>query len=70
MSLAVEHKFGKCRSLLWPIYSFELKKIIPMLLMMFCISFNYTILRDLKDALVVTAGSSGAEIIPFLKFYG
>jgi AAA family ATP:ADP antiporter len=29
--------------------------------------FNYTILRDTKDVLVVTAPGSGAEIIPFLK---
>ncbi len=63
-------EFGKARSLLWPIYNFELKKLLPMLLMFFCISFNYTILRDMKDALVVTAGGSGAEIIPFLKFWG
>jgi len=33
----------------------------------FCILFNYTILRDTKDVLVVTAPGSGAEIIPFLK---
>jgi AAA family ATP:ADP antiporter len=31
------------------------------------ILFNYTILRDTKDVLVVTAPGSGAEIIPFLK---
>jgi len=35
--------------------------------MFFCILFNYTILRDTKDVLVVTAPGSGAEIIPFLK---
>ena len=44
-----------------------LKKIIPLSLMLFCILFNYTILRDTKDVLVVTAPNSGAEIIPFLK---
>ena len=33
----------------------------------FSILFNYTILRDTKDVLVVTAPGSGAEIIPFLK---
>ena len=37
--------------------------------MFFCILFNYTILRDTKDVLVVTAEGSGAEIIPFLKTY-
>jgi ATP:ADP antiporter, AAA family len=35
--------------------------------MFFCILFNYTILRDTKDVLVVTAPGSGAEVIPFLK---
>ena len=44
-----------------------LKKIVPLGLMFFCILFNYTILRDTKDVLVVTARGSSAEIIPFLK---
>jgi len=38
--------------------------------MMFCILFNYTILRDAKDGLIVTAPGSGAETINFLKLYG
>jgi ATP/ADP translocase len=46
-----------------------IKKILPQTLMMFFILFNYTILRDTKDVLVVTAPKSGAEIIPFLKTY-
>lgn len=44
-----------------------LKKVIPLGIIFFCILFNYTILRDTKDVLVVTAPGSGAEIIPFLK---
>ncbi|KZV19823.1 plastidic ATP/ADP-transporter-like [Dorcoceras hygrometricum] len=44
-----------------------LKKVIPLGMMFFCILFNYTILRDTKDVLVVTAKGSSAEIIPFLK---
>ncbi|CAL9771850.1 unnamed protein product [Musa acuminata subsp. burmannicoides] len=44
-----------------------LKKIVPLGVMFFCILFNYTILRDTKDVLVVTAKGSSAEIIPFLK---
>ncbi|XP_042518093.1 ADP,ATP carrier protein 1, chloroplastic-like [Macadamia integrifolia] len=44
-----------------------LKKVIPLGLMFFCILFNYTILRDTKDVLVVTAKGSSAETIPFLK---
>jgi AAA family ATP:ADP antiporter len=46
-----------------------IKKLLPLGLMFFCILFNYTILRDTKDVLVVTAPNSGAEIIPFLKTY-
>lgn len=62
-------EFGKLRTLLWPIHSYELKKLLPMWLMMLCISFNYTILRDTKDTLIVTASGSGAEAIPFLKVW-
>jgi ATP:ADP antiporter, AAA family len=47
--------------------TFTWQKIVPLGLMFFCILFNYTILRDTKDVLVVTAPGSGAEIIPFLK---
>jgi AAA family ATP:ADP antiporter len=35
--------------------------------MMFCALFNYTILRDIKDSLVVN--SAGAEAISFAKFW-
>ncbi len=61
-------EFGKWRSLLWPIHGFELKKFLPMFFLFFFINFNYTILRDTKDTLIVTA--TGAETIPFLKFWG
>lgn len=62
-------EFGKLRSFFWPIHAFELKKVLPMFLMFFCISFNYTILRDTKDTLIVTAPGSGAEAIPFIKVW-
>jgi AAA family ATP:ADP antiporter len=61
-------QFGKVRSFFWPVHAFELKKLLPMLLMFFFINFNYTILRDTKDTLVVTA--SGPETILFLKTWG
>jgi len=47
----------------------ERKKIFPLGFMFFCILFNYTILRDTKDVLMVTAPKSGAEVIPFIKTY-
>ena len=68
MSQTTVKEFGKWRSMLWPIHGFELKKFLPMFFLFFFINFNYTILRDTKDSLVVTA--SGAETIPFLKFWG
>ncbi len=68
MSQPAVKEFGKWRSLLWPIHGFELKKFLPMFFLFFFINFNYTILRDTKDTLIVTA--TGAETIPFLKFWG
>lgn len=38
-----------------------------MILIIFLICFNYSILRNMKDAVVVTA--SGAEVIPFIKVW-
>lgn len=70
MTEPTQSQFGKWRSLLWPVHNFEIKKLLPMFLMFFFISFNYTILRDTKDTLIVTAPGSGAEAITFLKFWG
>src|ERR1700733_7124550 len=61
--------FGKIRAYLWPIRRDELRKFIPTFLIFFLIGFNYTLLRATKDALVVTAPSSGAEALPFLKVW-
>lgn len=60
-------EFSRFRALLWPIHDYELKKFLPLGFIMFCILFNYTLLRDTKDTLVVNA--AGAGLIPFLKFY-
>lgn len=59
--------FGKVRSFLWPIYGYELKKVIPMFLMFFLISFVYNLLRCLKISLIITASGAGAEVVPYLK---
>ncbi len=61
-------EFGKWRSFFWPIHGYELKKVLPMFFMLFFIVFNYTILRDTKDTLVVN--EAGAAAIPFLKLWG
>lgn len=62
-------EFSKIREFFWPIHRHELKKVVPMMLMLFLICFNYSILRNVKDAVVVTAQSSGAEVIPFIKVW-
>jgi len=67
MSQNQQPNFSKLRAALWPIHGYELKKFLPMGLMMFCALFNYTIVRDIKDALVVKA--AGAETISFIKFW-
>ena len=60
-------EFGKIRAALWPIHKYELKKFLPLAFIMFCILFNYTLLRDTKDTIVVN--SAGAGAISFLKLY-
>jgi AAA family ATP:ADP antiporter len=47
----------------------ERKKLVPLAMMFFFLLVNYTILRDTKDVLLVTAPKSGAEVIPFIKTY-
>ncbi len=67
MSTVDINSFGKWRSRLWPIHSFELKKMLPLFLLKFLASLIYSILTCMKDTLVVTADNSGAEVIPVLK---
>tara|TARA_B100001248_G_scaffold258594_1_gene242997 strand:+ start:17813 stop:19330 length:1518 start_codon:yes stop_codon:yes gene_type:complete len=67
MSEKTKPEFSKVRSIIFPVYAFELKKVLPMGMIFFFILFNYTCLRNIKDTLVVTA--AGAEVIPFLKFF-
>ena len=62
-----EPEFTGWRSILWPIHSFELKKFLPMALMMMCILFTYSMLRGMKDSLVIT--TMGEDTIPTLKLW-
>ena len=59
--------FKGLRAYLWPIHSYELKKFVPLCLLMCLILFNYTVFRNTKDTLILT--SAGAGTITFLKMY-
>ena len=65
-----EKKFSFIRSVLWPVHRSELKKVVSMLILLFLLCICYSILRNLKDTIVLTAKHSGAEVIPFLKVWG
>ncbi len=69
LSTASPKEFSRWRAALWPVHGYELKKLMPMLCIFFLISFDYNVLRIMKDTLVVTAKSSGAEVIPFIKVW-
>ncbi|MCE5317985.1 MAG: NTP/NDP exchange transporter [Parachlamydia sp.] len=58
---------GTIRSCVWPVQPHERKKLVPMMLMLFLIIFAYDLLRNMKDAVIVTA--AGAEVIPFVKVW-
>lgn len=62
-------QFTGLKAMIWPVHRHELKKLLPMLFIFFLISFDYNVLRTMKDTLVVTAKSSGAEVIPFIKVW-
>lgn len=62
-----EPQFSRMREALFPIHNIEIKKFLPLALIMLCILFNYTILRDTKDSLIATAPGAGPEAIPYLK---
>src|ERR1700690_438598 len=70
MSQQITQEFSGWRKLVWPIHSYEVKKFLPMGIMLFCILFIYTLLRDTKDAILVNAPGAGAESLAFAKGIG
>lgn len=62
--------FSFLRSVFWPVHRSELKKVLSMLFLLFFICVSYSVLRNLKDAVILTAKHSGAEVIPFIKVWG
>ncbi len=64
-----QHEFNKFQQIFWPIHSYELKKFIPMSILMLCILFVYAMTRNLKDTFIrYYAVCGGSELTPILKF--
>lgn len=63
-------QFGLLRSIFWPIHRSEVKKVLSMVLLLFLLCICYSMLRNLKDTIILTAKHSGAEVIPFIKVWG
>lgn len=57
------------RSSFWPINSNELKKFIPMILILFGALFSYTIVRTIKDTLLVNIAPEKGQILPWAKVF-
>ena len=60
--------FTGLRAYFWPVYRHEIPKLFPLVIMLACVALSYSLLRPLKDTVVISA--AGAEIIPFIKFWG
>jgi len=69
MAKADISSFSGLRSYLWPIHAHEAKKLIPMTIMIAFVALNYSILRGLKDTLLITEPGAGAEVLPFVKLW-
>jgi AAA family ATP:ADP antiporter len=55
------------RNTLWPIFPHEVRRIMPLSLLMFLVCLDYSMLRCMKDTVVITA--STAAVIPFIKVW-
>ena len=69
MAATAVPEFGLLRSVFWPIHRHEGRMIIPMFLLLFLICFNYTVVRNMKDSLIITAEGSSAAVIPYIKVW-
>jgi ATP:ADP antiporter, AAA family len=67
MTTTISPPFGKWRLLLWPIRAYEFGKILPLLVLSFCLSGPIFLLRDVNDQLLL---SLGVEQRSFLQLYG
>lgn len=67
MSRQYSPGIGFFRATLWPIFAHEVGRVLTLSFLLFLICFNYSMLRCMKDTVVVTASS--AAVIPFIKVW-
>lgn len=65
--MKTKSEFSGWREIFFPIYNYELKKIVPLGLILFFSLFNHYCLKNIKDSLIVT--NAGAEAIAFIKLF-
>jgi AAA family ATP:ADP antiporter len=68
MATSLSSSFGYLKALFWPIHRHEKKMFVPILALMFLSCFNYSVLRVLKDTILIT--SAGAKVLPYIKLWG
>ena len=62
--------FKKLGSAIWSVERSEIKKVLLCFSLLFFVCSSYSILRNIKDTLVLNGSEFGAEVIPFLKVWG
>ena len=65
--VVVRPAMGELRQRFWPVYADELKKFIPMVVIMFWVLFNYTLVRNIKDNILVHAPYGSSQCLPWAK---
>jgi AAA family ATP:ADP antiporter len=60
-------QMSKWRERLWPVYPEEMKIFLPMIVIMFCVLFNYTVARNIKDSLLINSTGSSSAVLPWVK---
>lgn len=66
-----EPEFTGWRAIFFPIHNHELKKFLPLAIIIFCLTLNTIALRDIKDSLIFEAIGfpTGVDISILLKGY-
>lgn len=67
MSNSSAPQMSKWRERLWPVYPEEMKIFLPMIVIMFCVLFNYTVARNVKDSLLINSPGSSSAVLPWVK---